>query len=203
MDKYKWIALMNAFGFHKNESEFEMIQKYHNESHRKYHNTVHIADCLDKCALNEETKQNHVLHLAFWYHDVIYNPLKKDNELKSAEMAVRFLKKQDASQELITNVNSLIMATLHNRPPKNEMEAYIMDIDISILGSSSEDYSTYTENIRKEYKWVPWFLYKKKRMEILEMFLKRDTLYFTEYFKCNFEDKARKNIKNEINKLKG
>ena len=94
MDKDKWISLMKTFGFQKNESEFNMIQKYHNESHRKYHNAAHIKDYLTKCGLNEETKDNHILHLAFWYHDVIYNPLKKDNELKSAKLAEKFLKKQ-------------------------------------------------------------------------------------------------------------
>ena len=95
------------------------------------------------------------------------------------------------------------MATLHNQPPGNEEEAFMMDIDISILGATNEIYTSYTQNIRQEYKWVPWFLYKKKRIEILEMFLKRDTLYFTDYFKSKLESKARRNIQNEISQLKG
>ncbi len=202
MKKDKWIKLMNTFGFSENEQEYKMILKLYSESHRKYHNSVHINDCLDKCELNEETKQNHILQLAIWYHDVIYKPLKKDNELKSAEAAELFLTKQLAGDDLIKRVKKLIMVTLHDQIPSNEEEAYMMDIDISILGSNSETYIDYTKNVRHEYKWVPWFLYKKKRKEILEMFLNKETLYFTKYFKSNYEQQARINIENEIAQLK-
>ena len=165
MEKDKWIKLMNTFGFSENEQEFKMIFNSHNETHRKYHNSIHIDDCLGKCELNESTKLNHELHLAFWYHDVVYKPLKKDNELKSAELAEKFLKRQLANNDLIKRIKELIMATLHDRMPTNEDEAYMMDIDISILGSDNKSYIEYTKNIRKEYKWVPWFIYKNKRKE--------------------------------------
>ena len=202
MEIDKWIKLMNTFGFSENEEEFKMITKAYNEGHRKYHNTIHINDCLAKCELNIETKLNPKLHLAIWYHDVIYNPFKKDNELKSAELAEKFLKRQLAKDDLIKKIKGLIMVTLHNQIPNNEEEAYMMDIDISILGSNSVTYTEYTKNVRKEYKWVPLFIYKKKRKEILEMLLNKETLYFTEYFKNNLELQARTNIENEIAQLK-
>lgn len=202
MKKEQWINLMNRFGFSENVQEFEMILKSYNESHRKYHNAQHITDCLAKCELNEETKNNPALHLAIWYHDLIYKPLQKNNELKSAERAEKFLKNQFANDELIKNVKRLIMVTLHNQTPTTEAEGYMMDIDISILGSDNNTYTAYTQNIRKEYKWVPYFLYKKKRIEILEMFRNKETLYFTDYFKTRLEQQARVNIENEINQLK-
>ncbi len=201
MEKENWLALMSSLGFSENEKEYEMIWRAYSQSQRAYHNTVHIKDCLAKCSLNPETRFNHQLHLAFWYHDLVYQPLKKNNELKSAEAAAYFLKKQSASPELVTQVNDLIMATLHNSEPKNKEEAFMMDIDISILGSDSETYATYTQNIRKEYKMVPWILYKKKRIEILKMFLNKSNLYVTDYFKNLFEEKARLNIQNEIAEL--
>lgn len=201
MKNGKWIKLMNAFDFSENEKEYKMILNFYNEDHRKYHNAVHINDCLAKCELNVETKLNHRIHLAFWYHDVIYKPLKKDNEQKSADLAEKFLKAQNAENALIKSTRNLIMATLHNQEPNTEDEAYMMDIDISILGSDPKSYEQYTQNIRKEYKLIPWFIYKKKRKQILEMFLNKESLFYTSYFKNTLEKQARINIKNEINQL--
>ena len=202
MEKKAWFDLMHSFGFADNEAEFYMIEKFYQEKHRKYHNLDHIKDCLEKCRLNEASKSNRVLHLAFWYHDLIYKPFKKDNEQASADLAIRFIKKQTDDVQLANRIEGLIMATLHNRTPDTIEEAYMMDIDLSILGSNKEKYIAYTQNIRKEYSVVPWLLYKKKRVEILEMFLSKDELYYTDYFKTEFENKARHNIQNEIQQLK-
>lgn len=202
MEKKAWVDLMRSFGFADNEAEFNMIENFYQEKHRKYHNLDHIKDCLEKCRLNETSKSNRVLHLAFWYHDLIYKPFKKDNEQASADLAIRFIKKQTDDVQLANRIERLIMATLHNRTPDTIEEAYMMDIDLSILGSNKEKYTTYTHNIRKEYSVVPWLLYKKKRVEILERFLSKNELYYTDYFKTEFENKARLNIQNEIQQLK-
>ena len=202
MDKNNWTQLMGALGFSASEKEFNIIVKYYNEKHRKYHNLTHIHDCISKCELNEETKSNHVLHFAFWYHDIIYSPFKKNNELMSADLAEKFLDTQSANKEMKNRVRNLIMATLHNSKPKTNEEAYMMDIDVSILGANKAVYEKYTADIRKEYHLVPWFLYKRKRIEILEMFLVKERIYFTDYFKFNFEASARTNIHNEIKQLK-
>jgi len=198
----KWLELMNAFELENNENEIKKIVKAYEEKHRNYHNLKHIKDCLEKCQLNEETRSNKELKLAIWYHDIVYNTFRKDNEEKSAQSATEFLGRQNVKQYSIIRVRNLIMATLHNKIPNNEEEAYMMDIDISILGSHTESYVQYTEKIRAEYYLVPWFLYKKKRIEILEKFLAKKNLYFTEYFKSRLELAARKNIENEIVKLK-
>ena len=201
MQKEEWFKIMNTFGFSENEKEYNKILKFYSESHRKYHNVTHIDDCLAKCALHEATRHNTALQLAFWYHDVVYNSFRKDNELKSAELAEIFLKRQAASEEMIQRVKKLIMVTLHNQEPNTEEEAYMMDIDFSILGTDNETYKEYTKNIRNEYRWVPWFLYKKKRKEILKMFLDKETLYFTNNFKNVYDRKARLNIENEVTQL--
>ena len=108
-----------------------------------------------------------------------------------------------ASDQLIAKVNSLIMSTLHNQGPKHNDHAYMMDIDISILGSDKEDYQMYSDNIRKEYKSVPWFMYRKNRIRILKMFLDRDHLFYTDIFSARYEEPARINIENEIHNLEG
>ncbi len=75
------------------------------------------------------------------------------------------------------------------------------DIDLTILGSSERIYAQFEENVRKEYKWVPYFLYKKKRKEILRSFLDRERIYQTKYFNNKLETQAQINLNNAIASL--
>lgn len=76
-----------------------------------------------------------------------------------------------------------------------------MDLDLSILGTDWETYKKYTQNIRKEYAIYPNFLYKYVRKKVLQHFLECETLFFTERYKINFETKAIKNLRKEIELL--
>ena len=202
MTKSKWEALMLQFQFGKNEAAYDYLYKKYGEPNRAYHNLNHINDCLTKLDTLGPIEHKAEIEMAFWFHDVIYDPYRKDNELKSAEIAKAFLEKQDTDESVVSKVYELIMATNHKEIPKNKSEAYIMDIDISILGADFESYQTYCDNIRKEYKMVPNFIYKKNRIKIMEMFLNRKQLYYTNQFKEQYEVQARANIKNEIAMLK-
>lgn len=206
MTNTNWTTLMTHFQFQENLEELEYLTTMYSKPNRAYHNLNHIIDCLQKLnRLNDSQPIEYKpeIELAFWFHDVIYDPYLKDNELKSAESAKLFLEKQKTNNSTLYFIYDLIMATIHKIPPKNESEAIMMDIDISILGSSPTIYKTYCDNIRKEYKMVPNFLYKRNRIKILEMFLNRKELYYTTNFKNQYETQARINIKNEIATLKG
>lgn len=197
--KTRWKDLMDHFQFGANEMEYESILDHYNENHRAYHNLIHIQSCLNQLDhYTDDIPEKGTIELAIWYHDIIYNPYGKENELKSAHKAAEFLGTQNADKELIENVRDLIMATLHSSPPKNTNEAIIMDIDITILGSREEIYLDYTKQIRKEYKWIPGILYRKKRKEIMKQFLRRPRLYYTPFFFDKFEKQARANIADEV-----
>ena len=75
-----------------------------------------------------------------------------------------------------------------------------MDFDLAVLSKSEDVYYQYTIDIRKEYKRYPNFLYKNGRAGVLKGFLDKEQIYLTKEFSC-FEEKARKNIENEINLL--
>lgn len=201
MNLERWISLMKAFGFAENKETFSTINKHYSEKHRAYHNVEHISDCLNKLDLiTEQIPLRKEIELALWFHDIIYNPYGKENELKSAKIALDFLQKQGSSEELKSMIYNLIMITVHNKEPLNDEEKIIMDIDISILGSEYNEYLKYSKKIRKEYKMVPIILYRKKRKEILSNFLKKDKLYYSDYF-CDLEKNARNNLKQEIFEL--
>ena len=69
-------------------------------------------------------------------------------------------------------------------------------------GSAETRYMKFEDAIRKEYKYVPWFLFKKKRIKLLQYFLSRESIYSTEYYIDSLEKQARRNIESAIDNLK-
>jgi len=77
----------------------------------------------------------------------------------------------------------------------------MLDIDLSILGTPTEVYDEFEVNVRKEYKRVPRFIFRKKRKEILQNFLANAPVFKTEYFRKRFEAQAAENLKRAISAL--
>ena len=78
---------------------------------------------------------------------------------------------------------------------------YFTDADLSILGSDSDSYLTYTKQIRKEYSYFPDLLYKPGRRKVLEHFLEMGNIFKTKYFQDKFEIQAKINILGELKSL--
>jgi len=181
----------------------ELEHKYEHKS-RHYHNLTHIYKMLTQLEEVEmKISDNHALKFTIWFHDVIYKSTKNDNEEKSADFAINRMKSFNFDKKRIEIIENLIISTkkhqliLHD----NTDNALLLDLDLSILGTDWETYKKYTQNIRKEYAIYPNFIYKKGRKKVLEHFLERKTLYFTDYHKTLFEQQAKENLKKEIELL--
>ena len=137
---------------------------------------------------------------AIWYHDIIYKPIRKDNEEKSSSFALKRLKALNISEQKLRNIQNLIISTKKHDIilMENNDNAFLLDIDLSILGSDWYTYKTYIQNIRNEYAIYPDFMYTKGRKNVLKHFLERKTLYFTKVFQDKFEEQARQNLLKEI-----
>jgi len=180
----------------------DLIRRY-NENHRAYHNFKHITDCLKKLdIIGNRLEQPFSLELALWFHDAIYDPKSNKNEEDSAELAAKALSRLGVPSETLDRVCNLILVTKHPSIPKNSDEGYILDIDLSILGSPQDIFIEYESNIREEYNWVPMKIYQQERAKLLESFLSQDRIYKTDFFSERFEKLARKNIKSSIERLK-
>ena len=59
-------------------------------------------------------------------------------------------------------------------------------------------YDQFERNIRKEYRFVPAFIYRKKRKQLLQGFLAQDSIYYLDDFKSKYEEQARDNIARAI-----
>lgn len=199
--KIEWKELFASYGVQGEITEKylkEIIEKY-SEKKRFYHNLSHIQALLKSAVkLKDYFQDYNSVRLAIWFHDVIYNTKKSSNEEKSAELAVKVLTELNIPIATINLVEKMIIATkAHSINGLTEDGKIFLDLDLSILGASPEIYQQYYQAIRKEYSWVPWFLYRRSRKSILSGFLAREHIFFTSEL-AKLEQIARQNISEEI-----
>lgn len=195
---------MRAWGFGCNEATHRSLLAAYAERHRHYHTIEHVLSCLQHLERGvAATDQGREVALALWFHGAVYRPLAGDNEKKSAVWSASFMTANGASPDAITRVQRLIMVTAHNAPTRTRDESILVDIDLSILGADPDRYAMFERGVRKEYRLVPFFLYKKKRAEVLRGFLQRDRIYCNEPFSSEREQQARVNLVRALAGLSG
>ena len=182
------------------------IAMRYNESQRVYHSLQHIQQLFGQFEqINNHLNQQHIIALALFYHDVIYEPTCVDNELKSAEYAVESLNSYLSAAQC-QHIYTLIMMTASHQIDKNDDwldkakkgdAAYLLDMDLSILGASWSEYQQYAQAIRQEYAYVLDADYRVGRISVLKGLLAHPTLYLTDYYE-RLEKQARENIQHEI-----
>jgi predicted metal-dependent HD superfamily phosphohydrolase len=94
-----------------------------------------------------------------------------------------------------------VLATRHLEIPTEPDAALLCDIDLSILGRMPEVFDEFEQRIRREYTWVPETVYRSARGEILAGFLRRRSVYQTDYFRGRYESQARTNLERSLKVL--
>ena len=180
------------------------ITDAYSSTNRYYHNLDHLNNLYQQL-LPVKEKIHHwpVILFSIAYHDIIYNPRKKDNEAKSADVAVERLQSIKLNTERITDCKQQILATACHQFSNNSDVNYFTDADLSILGAPLSSYLDYAAAIRKEYKMYPGFLYKPGRIKVLNYFLSLDRIFKTDHFHTLYEEQARRNLLYEIELLGG
>lgn len=203
--KSGWRALVGEFSAdgEAGAAAFDFLVDRYTEEHRYYHNLCHVNALL---FLAEDFKGNFsdydCVRLAIWFHDAIYEPREKGNEIGSAKLAVESLSRLGLMENKIQKVERMILATERHDAAALDFDGKLfLDLDLSILGAGEEAYKKYSAAIRCEYSHVPEFLYFEARRKVLENFLRREFIYFTGEMRVRFERAARVNIENEIKEL--
>ena len=171
------------------------LRERYDESHRYYHNFDHVTYCLEQLdAVREELDSPWDFELAIWFHDAIYKPISRNNEEESADLARQQLRRMGVPSAKKAAVHHFVMLTKHPTVPQSLDEEYLIDIDLAILGEPPEVFNTYERNIRKEYKWVPGFVFRRKRAKLIQRILAQKSIYRSERFRDEREAQARENI---------
>lgn len=178
------------------------LRARHAEPRRHYHTLDHVLDCLEKAAATRDIQSDPAAaDLALWFHDAVYDPRRSDNEERSAALAEAALA-GPLGEERAAGVAKLILATRHRGAPPPGDAAVVVDADLSILGADPERFDAFQEAIRREYSWVPGFLYRRRRARILRSFLERDPIFATEPFRERYEARARENLERAMKTLR-
>jgi len=190
----------------------QRIRERYSEPQRNYHTWQHIEACLKELDSVRDKIHNHdAVFLAIIFHDIIYDPTKHDNEEESAKYALKFIDsiilptEEISKVDLSAEVIRLIIATKKHQPNPlsiRDDSKYFLDIDLSILGQSEEIFDKYEDDIRKEYSFVPEYIYKIERTKILESFIYRKHIFFTAHYRDKYEKWAWINLRRSIDKLK-
>jgi predicted metal-dependent HD superfamily phosphohydrolase len=177
----------------------ELVAAY-DQPVRHYHNLHHIQELLNWAELVRQTAECiPVIKLAAWFHDYSYDPQAQDNEIKSAIYAEETLFQLGVAPDIILRVKQIILSTEHHQSLIDSIDNLIfLDLDLAILGTSSERYFQYAASIRQEYNWLSDREYYQGRKRVLTNFLAREKIYYTDYFYQKLEYQAKVNLAREI-----
>jgi len=184
------------------EAFWAEITKNYASKNRYYHTLHHLSNLLVELKMiKNEIKNWDAILFTLFYHDLVYNVLKTDNEEKSAAIAEKRLEQLFVPKEIITLCKAHILATKTHTLSSNSDTNFFTDADLSILGQPSEVYLLYSKNVRKEYGLFPDFVYNSGRKKVIHHFLEMEKLFKTDFFYNKFEQKAKENLKNELTTL--
>jgi predicted metal-dependent HD superfamily phosphohydrolase len=204
LNRQRWTRVwQKAAGQGDGAPWFEILDTHYAEAHRYYHTARHISECLAEFdGASHLATQPLAVELALWFHDAIYDTHAADNEEQSALLAQRCLENAGADTTLESAVRDLVLVTKAHEGSAHPDAPLLVDIDLSILGTSPERFFEYEDQIRQEYGWVPEDIFRKKRAEILERFLERDVIYRTGRFYETHEKQARANLRASLERLR-
>jgi predicted metal-dependent HD superfamily phosphohydrolase len=135
----------------------------------------------------------------------VYDTYSADNEEQSAAFAESHLRQLNVNSGLISNVKTFILATKDHIiregvSLRNDL-SYFLDFDMAILCADEGMYNMYREKIRQEYSKYPDKVYKEGRKLALQKVIDAQSIFSTEEFRGEMEQKARENINRELSLL--
>lgn len=196
-----WWAFANLVELtdQQRETIYAVLFMAYTEPQRAYHTVQHIVECLDLFyKIEHELSDPIAVQTAIWFHDVIYDPKSSDNEQRSAEAMMKHCA-DFLDQQQLQKVNRGIIATQHHQPSSDQDLNYLLDLDLAILGSSSQRFQHYEQQIQFEYAWVDHRVYQVKRQAVLKQFFDMQPLFQTAYFQEIYEHQAKANLHRILN----
>jgi len=174
------------------------IETCYSDEDRHYHTLDHLQHMLLQLRqVRDQISDWHTTLFALYYHDLIYNVTRHNNEARSAAMvrlrleALRYPvagTDRCAEQILCTKCHSLSGERDFN---------YFIDADLAILGAPAAQYDQYSRDVRREYALYPDLLYNRGRSQVLERFLAMEHIFKTTHFRERYETQARVNLQRE------
>ena len=175
-----------------------------------YHTPVHVLAMLTFAELNNIKLENWE-KLAIFFHDVIYRPGSKNNEINSIQFMMSLLDGTGVSESIkIQSANAIQATAMHLEQEWDPEFNNLMDLDMAGFSSDKQYYDIQNDCIKKEfcqpdlknYKGSSIENFNKGRLSFLTSLKNKKSIYRTELFLNNFEQKAQENLINSIKEFK-
>jgi len=180
---------------------------------RAYHNFSHVQEVLRHYAAVAQGPgwtQPGEVYLAVLYHDAIYQAGRRDNEARSAELAIEHIERwlPDAGVDTARVARLIEFTARHGQLTAAEFEQdaaaddikHFLDCDMAILGSEPAMFDAYDRGIAAEYRGhVPGWLFKINRRRFLKTLLASERIFLSDFFHARYDAQARVNLRRAVN----
>lgn len=198
-------------------NEVESLLVAYGDPQRAYHGLRHLQHVLwelDQIPASQlEDTERLKVETAIWFHDLVYDFKKRDNEFQSARVCERVLGgagggpgKGTIGADVIAEIVRLIELSTHREPipadlqndprRRNTLELFL-DLDMSILGQPGLVYGEYAQNVRLEYQHVGDWTYAHFRKRFLRHVITHGA-FRSRYFRALCGPSAEVNLRKEF-----
>lgn len=194
----RWSELVRAVGLGNgaDEAGADLLRRYH-ESHRRYHNTEHIRECLALLdTVRDLARDPWAVEAAIWFHDAVYEGAE-DDEARSARLAREVLTCLGAQAPWVETVSALVLATEHTVVPEDGDAMLLCDIDLYRLAAAPSQFDANTNALREE-GGPDRRKTDLRHKAFFQTMLARESIYRTEHFRRQYESAARANMERAL-----
>ena len=152
--------------------DYSILLSMWNESHRSYHTQNHLLDLIEQ--INEHKSklsqtQYEKLILCALFHDIVYDPIRGDNEQKSADFFINCCSEKDNIDLL--EVKQMILDT-KTHEAQTDLSQLFIHFDMKVVESDYEKLLEWEKGIKEEFEPVYGKdQYKFGRLNFLESLL--------------------------------
>lgn len=179
---------------------------------RAYHDFGHVGEVLAHyadVAAGPGWLQPREVALAVLYHDAIYQAGKRDNEARSAQLAVadiaHWIPAVGVDAQRVAALVTLTAKHGAHKPrdfdpdPAAEDIRHFLDCDMAILGASPGRFDAYNQAIAREYRdAMPAWMFRFNRQRFLRALLASERIYLSDFFHERLEQNARRNLRRAL-----
>ncbi|MBB3083362.1 HD domain-containing protein [Geodermatophilus sabuli] len=184
-------------------TEWAAVVAAWSQPHRRYHDLAHLAAVLGLVGeLAGAAADPDAVRLAAWYHDVVYDPRRPDNEQVSAERARAGLRGLVPEERVEEVVRLVLLTAGHDPAPADANGAVLCDADLAVLAGPPESYAAYASAVREEYQHLSDEEFTAGRTAVLEHLLALPALYRLPAVAAQWTPRARANLTAELTLLR-
>ena len=180
---------------------------------RHYHGVAHVALLWQRHlefgagTMFAAERSTRLIACAIAYHDAIYDPARRDNEARSAALWRDHAAAGPMPASEIAWVADTIIATadyfgqIEDGYPWAQARIWMLDLDLTPLGETADDFARNTALLRAEYAHVAEADWAAGRAAFLASLARHPALFRTRVLHDAFEAAARRNIAASLENL--